>query len=298
MHIILFKLPRLNIKILLILLLLTVAIVYYFYPKSPHEMTVIDQQQQSYFAVCPALINAHNKESKTTLNNTFTLLSWNIYKQQKTTWLTQLNKWAAQADFITLQEAKGEQALTNFNLAKHFTSLMNIAFTYQQENYGVNTLSHIKPQQVCGTRYKEPLSQIAKSGLASTYPIQDSLQTLLLINLHGVNFTLTATPLMEQLLPYLHLIMNHDGPIIMTGDFNTWSEARTKVVNQALTGMGLSEVVFKQDNRLHVFGRPLDHVFYRDLQVDKAQSIKTTASDHNPLLVTFSTTKSTLMTEN
>ena len=87
MHIILFKMPCFNIKISLILLLLTVVIAYYFYPKSPHEMTVIDQQQQSYFAVCPALVNAHNKESKTTLNNTFTLLSWNIYKQQKTTML-------------------------------------------------------------------------------------------------------------------------------------------------------------------------------------------------------------------
>jgi len=298
MHIILFKMPRLNIKISLILLLLTVVIAYYFYPRSPQKMTVIDQQQQFYFAVCPALVNAYDKENKTALNNTFTLLSWNIYKQQNTQWLAQLNEWAMQTDIIALQEAKSEQALTLFNQTQQFTSLMNIAFTFQQENYGVNTLSHTQPQQVCGTRYKEPLSQIPKSGLASTYPMQNSLQSLLLINLHGVNFTLTAAPLMEQFHPYLQLITAHDGPIVMTGDFNTWSEEKTNVVKNTLTGLGLSEVTFKQDNRLNVFGRPLDHIFYRGLKVDKTQSIKTTASDHNPLFVTFSTTKSTLMTEN
>ncbi|WP_413694033.1 endonuclease/exonuclease/phosphatase family protein [Psychromonas sp. KJ10-2] len=256
-------------------------------PHSPNETTIINQQQRYFTATCPAFnaqpINNPNK----VLPSTFSLLNWNIYKQQSVGWDTQLNKWATQVDLITLQEAKYNSTLISFAQQQNLSSLQNVAFQYQQLNYGVNTLSRVPAQQLCGTLYTEPWSRIPKSALASTYPMQGTTDTLLLVNLHAVNFTLTATPLTEQLSPYLTLIKTHQGPMIVTGDFNTWSEARTSAVVKALTELALNEVTFTTDNRLKIFDKPLDHVFYSGLTVTNARSIPTNASDHTPQLVTF-----------
>jgi hypothetical protein len=47
-------------------------------------------------------------------------------------------------------------------------------------------------------------------------------------------------------------------------------------------------VAFAPDNRKQfINGMALDHVFYRELNVVSAQSPVTSASDHNPLLVSF-----------
>lgn len=45
---------------------------------------------------------------------------------------------------------------------------------------------------------------------------------------------------------------------------------------------------FTDDQRRRAFGRPLDFVFYRGLNVSEASVLVTRASDHNPLLVEFS----------
>lgn len=47
-------------------------------------------------------------------------------------------------------------------------------------------------------------------------------------------------------------------------------------------------VRFTDDQRRRAFGRPLDFVFYRGLNVSEASVLVTRASDHNPLLVEFS----------
>lgn len=279
-------------KIILISLIVLIAIVLWFIsngllPHTPAQMTIINQEQRQYSATCPALSEPLLTTNNSVLPTTFSLLNWNIYKQQNTQWLAQLTKWAKQANLLTLQEAKYEPALKLFLQQQKLSSLQNIAFEYQQINYGVNTLSSATALQVCGTRYTEPWSRIPKSAIASTYQIAGSTNLLLVVNIHGVNFTLTSTPLAEQLTPFIALIKDHKGPAIVTGDFNTWSEARTSVVDQALTELGLNEVTFTTDNRLKIFNTPLDHVFYKGLAVTNARSIPTNASDHTPQLVTF-----------
>ncbi|WP_243834594.1 endonuclease/exonuclease/phosphatase family protein [Psychromonas algarum] len=267
---------------------LLIFIAWILFPNTPNKLTVIDQQQISYFSTCPTLVNTEQKQSSKALKPTFSLLNWNIYKQQNEQWSEKLNEWVGQADLITLQEAKHSPALINFSEQQNLYYFQNVAFIHHGNNYGVDTFSRTQAQQVCGTRYLEPWILIPKTGLASTYQIQDSSQTLLLINLHGVNFTFTAEPLKEQVTPYLELIRQHKGPVIFTGDLNTWSDARTSQIKNFLASTGFDETKFSDDNRITAFGLPLDHVFYRGLKVIKAQSISTIASDHSPQLVTFS----------
>ena len=104
-------------------------------------MTLIDQQHRQYFTTCPTLADVQNRTSASTINNTFSLLNWNIYKQQNQQWSKKLNEWATQADLITLQEAKYDQDLVRFSQQQNLYYFQNIAFNYQKENYGVNTFS-------------------------------------------------------------------------------------------------------------------------------------------------------------
>jgi endonuclease/exonuclease/phosphatase (EEP) superfamily protein YafD len=258
-----------------------------FFPESPSKLTLLTQGKQRYQASCPALFKVLLSTQSQPLAMPFKLLNWNIYKQQQQSWKESLQEWATTADIITLQEAKLSPELINFSKQNKLFYLQNYAFKHSGFIYGVNTLSKVEPLSTCGTAHKEPWIWVPKTGIASTYPIQGSEDTLLTINLHGINFTLTEKPLKEQIAPYLALIKKHNGPIIFSGDFNTWSEARLESVKQSLITSGFSEALFNEDKRLTIFGLPLDHIFFRGLKVVEAQSLATDASDHSPQLVTF-----------
>nr|WP_081695390.1 endonuclease/exonuclease/phosphatase family protein [Psychromonas sp. SP041] len=283
------------------LILLAILFLSHFLPQSPLKMTLVDQQQKHHFSTCPALADIQVNQKNNYLPDTFSLLNWNIYKQQNPQWSAKLNEWASQADLMTLQEAKYDQALIDFSQQQQLTYFQNIAFNYKDESYGVNTFSRVQASQACGTRYPEPWTMVPKTGIATIYPMADAIlgnsspinskESLLLINLHGVNFTFTAEPLKAQVTPYLQLIKQHKGPILISGDFNTWSEDRTTEIIDTLVNAGFNETQFTKDKRLIVFGLPLDHVFYRGLTLIKAQSISTIASDHSPQLVTFALPK-------
>lgn len=271
----------------LLLVIMGVGTAYAFYPASPEQLTLLSNDQQYYQTLCPVLVNVPSTGEQKKISTPFKLLNWNIYKQQKKNWNSSLQEWANSADLITLQEVKLSPDFIRFSEQKNLFYLHNYAFSHNDFIYGVNTLSKVAPLSLCGSAYKEPWILVPKTGIASTYPLQGSNEALLLINLHGVNFTLTETPLLEQLVPYLELIVQHSGPIIFSGDLNTWSNARLAGIERWLIQSGFSETLFDDDKRLTVFGLPLDHIYFRGLKVIEAKSLVTDASDHSPQLVTF-----------
>lgn len=271
----------------LILLLINTGTAHAFFPLSPDKLTLLAKNDQYYQTLCPTLSKASTSKDNKKISPPFKLLNWNIYKQQKANWESNLKEWADEADFITLQEAELSPKLIQLSHQKKLFYLHNYAFKRNNLIYGVNTLSKVAPISLCATRYKEPWIWVPKTGIASTYPIKGSKQPLLLINIHAVNFTLTKEPLHEQLAPYIELIEQHKGPIIFSGDFNTWTDARLSDVEKSLIEAGFSEVIFNEDKRLTVFGLPLDHIYFRGLKVIEAKSLATDASDHSPQRITF-----------
>lgn len=262
--------------------------VFVAYPKSAQYLTVSGNNKQLYLQTCPELATVKPASAAAQkLKLPFTLLNWNILKQQNKNWQNALQNWSQKADLLTLQEIKYSPALINFSQINSLFYFQNNAFQYQDFVYGVNTLSKVRPSYVCGTRYSEPWIIIPKTGLATIYPLDNLPDSLLLINIHGVNFTFTATPLIEQIKPYLTLIKSHTGPVIFSGDFNTWSAPRIEQVAQTLQQEGFQETSFENDRRTTVFGKPLDHIYYRGLDVVNSKNWATTISDHNPQLVTF-----------
>lgn len=258
------------------------------YPSAPDKATLINTGQKSALVACPNLQKLNYKGVTGSLNSQFTLVNWNIYKQQNDGWQSQLQTFLNKADLLTLQEVKYSSKFNSLLKQNNFSNLQNVAFYYHGQAYGVSNLSHTQAQQVCGTSYKEPWIRVAKSVLASSYKVQGSKQPLLLINVHGINFTFTATPLQEQLNPYIKLIKQHQGPVIISGDFNTWSSAKMAMLNEQLNKLGLNAVSLSEDYRKTAFSKPLDHIFYRDLNMISATTVQTEASDHAAMIVTFS----------
>jgi len=273
------------------LLLIGMSTAIAFFPEPPSKLTLLTQGKQRYQAACPQLSKVLVSTEQKALPTPFKLLNWNIYKQQKQGWRQHLQEWATSADLITLQEAKLSPDLINFSKKNKLFYLQNYAFKYSGLIYGVNTLSKVEALSTCGTVHKEPWIWVPKTGIASTYPIKESKYSLLVINLHGINFTFTEKPLTKQISPYLTLIKKHQGPVIFSGDFNTWSKARLESVEKSLVNSGFSEALFNEDKRLTIFGLPLDHIYFRGLEVLEAQSLSTDASDHSPQLVSFNLEK-------
>lgn len=270
-----------------ILLVISLFTAMLYLPSRAPQLTIIGSQQQYFTRECPDSAKIPLPVSDNSLNFPLTLLNWNIYKQQKQGWLQELQRLSQNSDIITLQEAKLSPQLRAFSDENKLYYLQNHAFKHDNFIYGVSTLSRITAQSVCGNTQLEPWIQVPKSSLASTYRLQGSEQLLLVINLHGINFTLDTVAIQEQISPYLTLIGAHSGPIIMSGDFNTWSDARMQLITRSLEALHFKEVEFEQDRRLTVFSLPLDHIYYRGLQVIKAESLLTNSSDHTPQRVTF-----------
>ena len=149
------------------------------------------------------------------------------------------------------------------------------------------TASRKNSNKHCALYAKEPVVQTPKSILVSTYPIAGSHQTLLVANVHGINFTLSLESYRLQFKALHKVLQKHQGPIILAGDFNSWRDERQAILDELSQALSLQQVAYKSHRRVTVLGNPIDHVYYRGLEIIEASSPSVTSSDHNPLLVTF-----------
>ena len=105
-----------------------------------------------------------------------------------------------------------------------------------------------------------------------------------------MNFSFGVKTYREQLNNAVELIRGHKGPVIMGGDF-TFSLPGATNGNECSIRSPVSSrliaVPFSPDHRTTQFGKPLDHVYVRELAWRHAETKQVNTSDHNPLLVTF-----------
>ncbi|HRI18168.1 MAG TPA: endonuclease/exonuclease/phosphatase family protein, partial [Burkholderiaceae bacterium] len=139
----------------------------------------------------------------------------------------------------------------------------------------------------CMLRGTEPLLQLPKVALISRFRIEGHDAPLAVANLHAINFTFGLAEYEAQLDAVVAELAAHGGPIIVAGDFNTWSDGRYRTMQAAMQRLGLDAVLPGEDSRTRVFGRQIDHVFVRGFEVVQAGSPQVQSSDHNPLLATL-----------
>ena len=215
------------------------------------------------------------------------LLNWNIYKGQRDNWASDFSQLIKQQDIVVLQEALLDKALFRTIHMQFLNWSMNTAFYSDEVEAGVLTASKVRAVRSCGLRAAEPLIQIPKTALLSEYRLSKGAQNLLVANIHGINFTFGTEAYEQQISALSQAISQHKGPVVVAGDFNTWSDKRMAIVNRMAERLSLKAITYKNHNRLTIFGNPLDHVFYRGLELIKEDSLSVTSSDHNPIRVTF-----------
>lgn len=221
------------------------------------------------------------------LDGNLNLLVWNLYKQNRINWQAALSEFSSDKQLLLLQEARLDDELKRWVASGGWSGGQVNAFKAFDETSGVLTLGWNKPRLACGYTEVEPWIRLPKSGLYSEYPLSNG-QTLIVVNLHAINFTWGIEEYQRQVNALIAKLVAHSGPAIVAGDFNTWSEERLNAMKVRFATIGLTEVVFSPDHRTRfITGLPLDHVFYKGLTLKKAEAPQTDASDHSPLLVSF-----------
>ena len=215
------------------------------------------------------------------------LLNWNIYKGKRDNWAIDFKRYSYKHDVVTVQEAHLGDDLESLLDTEHRHWTLNAAFNYQDQSTGVLTASNVRPVYACGQRALEPLIRTPKTSLVSYYPVAGMSEYLLVANIHGINFTLGVDAYNKQIEQLYDILRHHQGPVVLAGDFNTWSEKRMRIVERLARRLSLTSLDYTNHNRTSVFGMALDHVFYRGLEPLEHDTWHVTSSDHNPTRVRF-----------
>jgi len=220
----------------------------------------------------------------------FTLASWNFQKGRQPGWPVDLNQLIGYADIVLLQEARLSVELSRVLAQKSQRWDLAPAFIYRDDPIGVLTAAQATPLNRCIVRTREPLLQVPKSMLMTRYAFNGGVSSLVVVNLHGINFTL-GTASYRNLWQILTTVLTpHSGPLIVAGDFNTWSDMRLAIVEDALTPLGMASIKFPKGKRSMFRGHAVDHVYYRGLTPLTITVPQVESSDHHPLLVRFKLT--------
>lgn len=243
-------------------------------------------------------------ELQTELNSTsIKVLNWNIAKKNHDkTWVRDFSTILEQyqPDIIFLQEFRLEleekQALGLIEMSWSFAP--NFIDVHHQAYSGILTAAKISSITIKSivTKHHEPIIKTPKVSLVTEYPLSTQGETLLAINSHLINFV-NLTKFRTQLHELELALSEHRGPIIFSGDFNTWNRKRAALLEKAVTRLGLMPVAFAPQERQKIkrflLSPPLDYIFYRGLSEKKATAKvldQFSSSDHKPLLAEFSYT--------
>ena len=211
------------------------------------------------------------------LPTTFELLCWNVHKERNRHLAAELQRIGAHSHLVLLQEAIRTDALP----LHAWTMVEAFRFVNGGTPAGVATgtsatMIDARPLYSPG---REPFAGTPKSALATRVRLHGGL-VLLVINIHGVNFR-NARALQDQLAELEPIVGAHTGPMIVAGDFNTWTRRRVTVLEAFAARHGLARVFTER-------GAPrLDAVFQRGLTVEDATVVRSRSSDHDALRVRF-----------
>ncbi len=227
------------------------------------------------------------------------VVSWNVQKGADPRLTQELVSLAqsAEVDVFALQEARPELLLPRGFVGHHAESYRTVGTGTAE---GVMTIGRADPLEAL--RLRSPRRELfvltPKAALISRFATLDGV-SLTVVNVHGLNFDPTGRLLDGQLTDLAQRVSSYDGPMIVAGDFNTWSEVRMQTVRDLAAKLDLVEVeppaiggrtgsigslplerALGLDRRMH-----LDRIYVRGLRPMAAEWVeRCRASDHVPLL--------------
>lgn len=246
--------------------------------------------QSSNGCIGYALADAKDGFSQRELDSSsIDVLNWNILKGDRHSWERDFGKISHNMDLVLIQEAYLKGNVLDALKIDQMGWIFSASFFYAASNVptGVLTASYVQPLYCRALRAVEPILRTPKSSLITKYKLSGREEVLLVANVHAINFSFGTVSFKSQARELKKEMANHSGPMILAGDFNTWSANRIKSLEEITRELNLRPVKFKLDHRRKVFRKPVDHIFYRGLEVSHSRVIRVKSSDHNPLIVTF-----------
>ena len=236
----------------------------------------------------PSQLHHQNK----CITPTFSLIVWNVHKENqdeafKVTLERLLQEYPT--DFLLFQEVKHPKKET-YSLSDYSYALASNIET-SKNVFGVTTAAKVHFDTINrSVSVNRELGGIAthKSLLITEHHFHND-QTIYIVNLHAINFVSLKSFTLE-LAKIERTLQDYNGPMIIGGDFNNWSNRRIKVLAQFQEKLNLKKADINQPHHIKaIFSKPLDHIFYRGITLLKAEAIDTKkVSDHNPIYATFS----------
>ena len=224
-------------------------------------------------------------------SSNISLVSWNVKKGEHAAWTEDFLGLAAGRDLVLIQEAA---LRTDANGAadgapdNKFHWAFAPGYRSRADLTGVMTYSNSMPLTQCNLVSWEPWLGTPKATGITEYGLTGTDQTLVVVNIHAINFTFGVADFRAQLEQIRPVLAGHEGPIILSGDFNTWRKRPTEILDAFVRNFGLLPVEFDEDYRKSFFGLHLDHIYVRGLTVEVAGTRRVRTSDHNPLFAEFS----------
>jgi len=163
----------------------------------------------------------------------FSFATWNIHKEKAEGWEEDFQRICRTTDILVLQEAFLSDDFKKILQQEDLQWDLATAYAYQKIEAGVLTASKVAPNLTCSFRDKEPITRIPKSILITRYPISGKHRELLVANIHAINFSMGYAAFQRQWDRLENLLAVHQGPTIMSGDFNTWNKNRMSRVKVA-----------------------------------------------------------------
>lgn len=232
------------------------------------------------------LVGSHRSANGALDSADIRLVNWNIQKGGDVTWTTDLATSQSGPDLMVLQEVPLDSSAWS-QIPADLHHAFSPGYRTSKSLTGVMTISATKPLTQCNFVSVEPWLRSAKATVITEYGLTDTDQTLLVANIHALNFTFGIHDFHEQIRRVQSVMVNHSGPILLSGDFNTWHWRRSAIVNNMTDSLDLEVLTYDEDHRKRFFGQPLDHIYTRGLEVVQATTLEVDSSDHNPMSARF-----------
>jgi endonuclease/exonuclease/phosphatase (EEP) superfamily protein YafD len=221
--------------------------------------------------------------------NSIKILIWNLLKAERAGWAYDFKNMSSNKDILLLQEGYlSDITEYTFSELDTFRFDMGVSFLYKNDNNietGTIVGSKVVPSETGFKRTKdfEPFIKTPKTITYGVYPIAGTEKELMVISIHGMNFT-KQYAFNNQVRQALELLDRHDGPAVFAGDFNTRTKKRLKFLRTKMKVRGFKELSYTDDKRMAVFGNVLDHTFTKGLLVREAKVLKhIKTSDHKAM---------------
>ena len=224
------------------------------------------------------------------LKKCFSLLVWNLHKENQTkAFQKQFHSLVQnyQTDIFLFQEVRYPKK-SDF-IFKNYSYALAHNIETKKSRFGVLTAtqcSFVLAQPLLSSK-KELGFLTHKSYLLTQHTIDEETK-LTILNLHAINFVNSKT-FAHELQEIQKKLLQLKGPLIVAGDFNSWSHKRNKLLISFQNALGLQKLTIQNEKKIkHFLSHKLDHIYYRGIKAKQALAIDTkNISDHNPLYATF-----------